>query len=302
MIRPDMWGFADTEPRVFLENKFWAGLTENQPISYLKRLAADSQPTILLVVAPAAREHTLWRELTRQLLEVGIQVSERRATPGIARSVTTQLGPILALTSWTNVLLALEHEAANDPSARSDLVQLRALCDAADNDAFTPVTLTELSDQRRPAFILQLNSIVQETVSLAVRENVLSTTGLRPQASGERIGQYAWVSGDQGAGAWLGIHFRLWKEHGATPLWLLFGDDKFGRGPDVRRLIEPWAIKNRIHTAITHDNAFAMALDIPVGEEKAGVIRSLVNRIKAIGSVLAPFRRKDMAKRGKVKK
>jgi len=110
-IRPDMWGLADSEPRVFVENKFWAGLTDNQPTSYLKRLAGHTQPTILLVIAPAAREHTLWRELTRRLFNAGISFSERDAPAGIARSVCTDLGPILGLTSWTSVISALEHEA-----------------------------------------------------------------------------------------------------------------------------------------------------------------------------------------------
>ncbi len=32
-IRPDMWGFAGNEPCVYIENKFWAGLTDNQPVS-----------------------------------------------------------------------------------------------------------------------------------------------------------------------------------------------------------------------------------------------------------------------------
>jgi hypothetical protein len=34
------------------------------------------------------------------------------------------------------LLSALELEIADDPSARSDLLQLRALCKAADSDAF----------------------------------------------------------------------------------------------------------------------------------------------------------------------
>src|SRR5260370_18749065 len=37
-IRPDMWGFADTEPRVFVENKVWAGLTADQSPAYLNGL------------------------------------------------------------------------------------------------------------------------------------------------------------------------------------------------------------------------------------------------------------------------
>jgi len=286
-IRPDMWGFTDEEPRVFVENKFWAGLTDKQPVSYLKQLAAYSQPSILLVVAPAAREQTLWRELCRRLLNAGISTIEHDASAGVARLATTELGPILVLTSWSNILSVMEHEAIDDPAARGDLLQLRALCDAADNDAFAPFSRVELSDQRAPAFILQLNAIVQAAVDLAVTENVLSINKLLPQASWERIGRYARFSGDQGAGLWFGIHFGLWKSHGATPLWLLFSEGDFGRGQDVRRLIEPWAAKNNILTVNDiKDRDFAVALEIPVGEEKAGVVHSLVDNLKAIAFVL----------------
>lgn len=288
-IRPDMWGFADGEARVFVENKFWAGLTDNQPISYLKQLAAFTQPTILLVIAPAAREHSIWRELKRRLLDAGYSISERAGAAGVVRAVDTQLGPILALTSWTNVLSVLEHEAVNDPSARADLVQLRALCDTADNDTLAP-TREVLSDQRTPAFILQLGSIVQEVVELAVTENVLNITGLKPQAGWERIGRYVRVSGSNGVGAWLGIHFDLWKLHGSTPLWLVFSqEEEFGRAQDVRRLIEPWAVKkDMVAVPYDHDyeHDFAIALDIRVGEEKARMIRSLVDDLKAIAAVL----------------
>lgn len=287
-IRPDMWGYAEAEPRVFVENKFWAGLTDNQPVSYLQRLAECTQPTVLLVVAPAAREQAVLRELDRRLRSAGISTSERSPTAGVAWSIDTGLGPVLALTSWTNVLSVLEHEAVDDPHARADLVQLRALCDAADVDSFAPVSGTELSDQRTPAFILQLGSIVQSTVELAVTRKVLNTDGLRPQASWGRIGRYVWMSGEQrgGPGAWLGIEFDLWKAHGTTPLWVLFSaDDDFGRGPEVRALIEPWATRNNILTT-TAGSGFAIALPMPVGEEKDAVICSLVEEIAEITTIL----------------
>lgn len=284
-IRPDMWGLTESEPRVFVENKFWAGLTENQPVAYLQQLAACSQPTVLLVVGPAARTHTLWRELTRRLLHAGISLSELDAAAGVARSARTQLGPILALTSWANVLSALEHETVDDPGARGDLVQLRGLCDAADRDAFIPVSATTLSDQQTPAFILQLGSIVQAAVDCAVSENFLNVNTLRPQASWDRIGRYVWVSGYRKAGAWFGVHLVLWKAHGTTPLWLFFEDTQFGRGQDVRRLIEPWAGRNDILTAAMNQ-AFAIAVDIPAGEEQSVVVRSVVDQIKAIAEVL----------------
>ena len=293
-IRPDMWGFAGVEPRVYVENKFWAGLTDNQPVSYLKQLAEYVQPTVLLVVAPATREQTLWRELLHRLAGAEVSVSERDTASAIGSFIKTGLGPVLALTSWSRVLSVLEHEAADDHSARGDLVQLRALCDATDEDAFPPVSSEQLSEQRTPAFVLQLSSIVQATVDLAVSENVLNITRLMPQASWERIGRYAWVSGDQGAGAWLGIHFGLWKTHGGTPLWLLFLEGEFGRAPEVRRLIEPWAAKEGILTT-TGDHEVAIALDIPVGEEKAGVVRSLVDDLRRIAEVLHALPAKPIA-------
>lgn len=287
-IRPDMWGYSDTEPRLFVENKFWAGLTDNQPVSYLKKLSVYTQPTVLLVVGPAAREQTLWRELSRRLLDAGIPVSQSETAAGVAYSVATQLGPILAITSWANVLSVLEHETVDDPGVRGDLVQLQALCDAADIDAFTPISLAETSDQQTPALILQLSSVVQAVVDHAVTENILNVNGLRPQASWDRIGRYASVSKDRsrGPGLWLGVHFGLWKTHEATPLWLIFSDSDFGRAQEVRPLIEPWAAKNGL-LAVSIGNDVALALEIPVGEEKASVIRSIADKIKSIAAVFA---------------
>lgn len=295
-IRPDMWGYADTEPRVFVENKFWAGLTENQPVAYLKQLARYVQPTILLVVAPAAREQTLWRELMRLIGSAGISAVNTAGAFG--RSATTSLGPILAQTSWSYVLDMLEREAANHPAVRSDLAQLRALCNAADNDAFTPATLAELTDQRTPAFILQLNSLIQATVDQAVTDGVLSITRLNPQANWWRIGRYARIPGREGSEVWLGTNFFFWKTHGGTPLWLLFPKDgDFGRAREVQRLLEPWAWRENIATAETA-NDFAVALDIPVGEEQEGVVRYLVNRLKAIAGVLSSLPPKSTAQPG----
>src|SRR5262249_27489926 len=143
----------------------------------------------------------------------------------------------------------------------------------------------QLSDQRTPAFILQLGALVQATVDVAVTENALSIRGLRPQASWGWIGRYARVAGEQGAGVWIGIHFKLWKAHGATPLWLVFSNTEFGRAHDVRPLIEPWAAKNH-QLALPIEGGFAVALDVPVGEEQASVVRTLVDRLKAIARML----------------
>ncbi len=285
-IRPDMAGYDGTELRVFIENKFWAGLTDNQPVSYIKELAEHTQPAVLLMVAPAEREQTLWRDVSRRFESDGIKVANRDTAAGIVRSVKTELGPILALTSWAKLLSALELEAADDQSARSDFLQLRALCEAADSEAFIPISSTEVTDQRTPTFILQLGSIVQSSVDLAITEGVLNIKGLLPQASWDRIGRYARLSSEQGVGMWFGIHFGLWKKHGGTPLWLSFKQDEFSRAHEVRQLIEPWAAKEGIFTTCEKDE-FVVAIDIEIGEEKDQVGRVIVNRLKMIEGVLS---------------
>ena len=286
-IRPDMWGYDEAEPRVFVENKFWAGLTDNQPVSYLRQLAVYTQPTILFVVVPDAREQTMRRELSRRLQDAGISTTDGDTTSdSIVYSITTEIGPILALTSWTRLLSALELEVADDPSARSDLLQLRALCEAADSDAFVPISSEEVSDQRTPAFILQLNTIIQESVEVAVTEKVVNIGRFLPQANWERIGRYAsFFLGVQGVGVSIGIHLNYWKKHGGTPLWLIFAQSDWSRALEVRPLLEPWAAKEGIVTTF-QNGELAVAIDIAIGEDKDQVVRSIVDRLKGIADVL----------------
>lgn len=279
-IRPDMWGYADAEPRVYFENKFWAGLTDNQPVEYLKKLAAYKQPTALLVVAPTAREHTLWSELIRRLDNDGLAWTALDAVTGIAQSVSTGLGPVLALTSWSNVLSILEHEAVDDPAARGDLTQLRALCVAADADAFAPLTAEELSDQRTPALMLQLSVVFQRAIDKAVAGGVLNLGGTRTQADAERIGRYAYFGDERQAGAWLGLHFRLWRKHGVTPFWAVFAATEWGRASDVRSLLVPWASKKGVLAVNDDDGSFVVALNLVPGEEQGAVVAAIADQLQ----------------------
>lgn len=284
--RPDMAGYDGNELRVYVENKFWAGLTDRQPVDYIRELAKHTLPTVLLMVVPARREETVWREVSRKLKKAKIDVADGDSAAGIVRAVKTGDGPTVALTSWTNLLSALELEALDDQGARSDLIQLRALCVAADSEAFVPISSTEATDQRTPALILGLGSIVQASVDLAVTKDILSISGHTRQASWERIGQYARFPGGQGVGVWFGIHFGLWKKHGETPLWLVFSSTDFGRGHEVRRLIEPWATRERI-LATRFNDEFVIAVDVETGEERDHVARLIVDHLEAIAGVLS---------------
>lgn len=292
--RPDMQGRDDEgQTHIIIENKFWAGLTEKQPVSYLRILAECSHPTILLFVGPEDRRETLWRELNQRLTNDAISRTGD-ADVGVFRIASTNAGPTLALTSWRALLDALEPDVADDKSARSDLLQLRALCEAADSDAFVPVSSGEVSDQRTPAFILQLNSIVQTSVDLAVTHGVLSVNGLRPQANWERIGRYARFQCNNGnVGVWFGIHFAYWKRHGITPLWLLFSDNDWGYPLEARPLLEPWAAREGVFTTFQNDE-LAVAIEIAFGEDKDQVVSRVLNRFMGIAEVVKVLKSKGV--------
>ena len=285
-IRPDMCGFDGPDARVFVENKFWAGLTENQPVSYLKKLSDLTQPTVLLFVVPEARKQTIWRELRARLKEARISMTDRETSAGVVHSANTQDGPILALTSWPRLLSALESEAAEDQRAMRDLVQLRALCVAADGEAFVPVSLEETSDQRTPAFILQMNTIIEDSVQLAVTKGVVDVNNLRAGITSDRIGRYIRFCGKDGVGAWIGMDFELWRQHGGTPIWLTFWSGDFGRAVQVRRILEPWATRKGLSSCSENDR-FAIGLNLLAGEGKDVVVRSIVDDIESIATELS---------------
>lgn len=285
-IRPDMWGFHGSNPCVFVENKFWAGLTDNQPVSYLRQLAKFIQPTILLVVVPTAREQSIWRELIARLNSEGIVATNLDSPSGIVFSAATDLGPTIALTSWNKLLSSLELEASEDRRTMGDLLQLRSLCEATDSDAFTPVSAEEITNQETPAFILKMNTIVEDSVQAAISDGVLDISGLRPQASWDRIGRYIRFPIGSDVGCWIGLSFELWKQHGRTPIWLSFASGDWGRSEEVSSILEPWVRNEGLVSNLSRDHYF-VGLSIVTSEEKEMVVRSIVSDLRKISSVLS---------------
>ena len=288
--RPDMWGFDGGAPRVFIENKFWAGLTDNQPVEYLRRLAGYSNPAVLLVVVPETRLETVWRELNRRLDTANLLTARRSPSASVSYVGVVDFGPgftvtpVLAITSWAKLLSAIEVELIDEPQQRNDLVQLRALCDVADE--YAPFSTTELTNQRIPSLILQLNSIVQRAVDLAVSEGLLNIDGLWATHFWEGPGRYVRIPNGRNVELWFGTQFRLWRERGSTPLWLVFST-RGGRAHEVRAVLEPWIERNGITYSEEDDGGFAVGIDVLTGEEPDQVARSIVNRLREVAAELS---------------
>lgn len=120
---PDLIGCnSDGEECLIIEAKFWAGLTDNQPVSYVRRLKGASAKVLLFVV-PELRVGLVWQELISRCKEAGIRVLLDEKVSGSVIAGTVSEKHRLAIVSWKVLLSHLMHHAnaSNDHEAISDI-------------------------------------------------------------------------------------------------------------------------------------------------------------------------------------
>ncbi len=230
--RPDIVGCAvDGRVCVILEAKFWAGLTDMQPVGYVGALGED-EPGLLLFVAPEARSETLWPELRRRIAEAGFTTVAQPNPNGRTRSVVLERnGHVLALISWRTLLetLADATRADGDISTGEDLRQLSALCEQMDTEAFLPIRSEELTSTlgRR---IMQFNGLVDDLANQLVAQGLADVKGLKASATREYYLRYMRLNR---YGACLQFNSANWATWGDSPIWLGVKGVDWQVAPDV---------------------------------------------------------------------
>jgi hypothetical protein len=217
--RPDMTCFDDERQlRVIVENKFWAGLTDNQPNTYIGKLP-NGVAALVLFVVPEARRKSVWGEVEgRCKARVGAnEVKDSRDLTFV------EIGDFhyLALTSWSAMLSSL---SAGTPSAgevdcRSDIAQLQGLCGTMDEEEILPFREDELTNLEMARRLINLSDLALGIVNGAVSASLFSREGVREtnyrHGSGSRIqiGKYT---------LWLGFDAKSWLRLGVSPIWVYF--------------------------------------------------------------------------------
>ena len=223
---PDMVCF-DNEDRcvAFVESKFWASLTRNQPVTYWKALPGDRSAT-LLFLAPAARtasidKDSLWDELVKRLHNAGHALGPVNQGKGLVTAKASDGRHRLLLTSWEVLLdrLAQRTKKDGDDQAHFEVDQLRGLA----SDAI----------EGEEPLDTQLRQLIVEAVA-RMKELVWANTDRLTSSNIEGV-RYARYFRLAGASAGLRIDYKAAKEMG-KPLWLWFwsGNDpgrlvKYGR-------------------------------------------------------------------------
>jgi hypothetical protein len=240
---PDLIGL-DTlgAERLFIENKFWAGLTENQPVGYLERLSAKGSGLLVFIV-PSKRFEIVWNELARSAMnqETHLPNPERLAGDLLFTRLTPSTA--LAVTTWSAVLNSLETvaRASGETSSVADIAQLRSLCDVMDTHAFLPVRVEELTNLEVPRRLVGLADLINDLGEQAVAMGIADRKGVRPTHGWYSAGQYLNFGP---AGAWLGIDLQNWSRYGIGPFWVIFHNTEWGRSPLVLEALKSWVRRN----------------------------------------------------------
>ena len=215
--RPDITGYSDRLELV-CEAKFYAGLTENQPISYIRRLE-QAQGKGLLFICPHNRVVSLWEKLITCLKDEGLGFEEEGDKCALLGSIR------MAIISWSELLTELIRVAdEKDPERHGDLCQLQGFCKKMENEAFVPFRPEDFGAQVARD-IDRYYQVVDSTYQLLHTHKELnpSAKGLRksPRWQGYsqyiRLGQFA-VSID--------YLRKLWKTPTSieTPFWCHFNE------------------------------------------------------------------------------
>ncbi len=181
---PDLVGRNSVgEVVLYGEAKFWAGLTENQPVTYIKRLQ-NLNGKLLLIFAPAKRFTTLWPELLHRCDESQINFSEVISDIPEVKIVHLTGNQHLVLVSWRVILTTIHQalEVEGERNTLSDLTQLEGLCAQMDKSAFLPLQSEELTSNLSIRLV-QYSEMVDEVAHRLIAENYASKSGLRAAAN-----------------------------------------------------------------------------------------------------------------------
>ena len=276
---PDMACFDDDDNHVaFVESKFWASLTSNQPVTYWEALPDDRSAT-LLFLTPASRivgidKDSLWGVLVERLRNAGYVLGPVNQGKGLATAKSTDGKHRLLLTSWEVLLdrLAQRAEKDGDRQACFELAELRGLaCDAIKDD-----------DPKSDA---NLKKLIADAVKQLEESGWVNTEGL---AVGGSEGVH-WVRFFCLGGAITGlrIDYRAVKQTGKR-LWLWFWNSSNPRSSvgleEVRdklgALAEPgleWLPKD-----------VCVPIDLPAGAGRKATLDAIVAELERIAKIIDP--------------
>jgi hypothetical protein len=199
---------------IIIENKFWAGLTSNQPCSYLDSVRPAG---FVLFVAPQERKEALWSKILDRCTCAGKSLRLTKS-PFVAEAS----GPWIGITSWEEMLLFLRREISGETELHVFVDQLGRLASMSREDQIGHLDASIIGNKtiaRQAYDCVRLAEAIADAanskdyIKIAERQSQRAT-GAGWSTKYGQIGRF---------NAWIGFDARLWAQYG-SPLWLGFDD------------------------------------------------------------------------------
>ena len=274
---------------VVIEAKFEAGLTKNQPGTYLDRLRRDGGGLLLFVV-PSRRRHRVFSDLTGKL-----DLVPRGGTSDSENLVWRDDVNVLAVVSWQSLIGALKGSFAGsmpDPLSLADLEQLEGLCDYMENNPeFISLSTEELTGQlgaRVQGIIGTAKDIARSSFDLGVTEKFSDKTAISPNSGENFVG---WTVSLKGWKVLVHCNWTRWAYEAPTPLWIQFAvnakeetEEFKAFAADIEADPEHWTS----FRPIGENWRCIIGLPIQSGMEKAEVVSAGIDFLRDLKTKIPP--------------
>ncbi len=277
LARPDIIGQTDgIDEQIIIEAKFLAGLTENQPVAYFRRLSPHPNATLAFLV-PESRVASLWRELDARFNMEEVDLSPVQRMSDGCWQASFDDGRRFLVVSWRHVLAALATHADKiaDNETASDIAQLSGLAERMDREAFMPFRPEELTDhhvdRRRQDFGDLAKCIAKQLIANGYSRKESSGGLLKVSHRGPQTGHYVQLAGAVGA-----VIFDPYK---TSPIWLRFEDNPKGNLQVAQERLRDSGKKNN---AVDQGKTVWLPIPLCPAAERQQVIDSAVAHIAKI--------------------
>ncbi len=217
--RPDLTIHdTDGHVRVFVENKFWASLTEAQPVSYLRSLPEKPKSALVFVV-PEKRVATVWQELKERCEQADLEW-EDLAKIGPVQSARVDSNRML-ITNWDHVLKILQDTAYSmDGDIQHDIRQLLGLVKRVDSsETFLPLRDENVDDRETARRLVNFIDLIVPIVERLKQDGIADTEGLKTTNSAYHFGRYFRMYDRFPLLLVIDLK-KIWRNYGVSPLWL----------------------------------------------------------------------------------
>ncbi len=210
---------ASGKVNLIIEGKFWANLTENQPVNYLEELDVNGK---LIFLAPEKRISSLKIEISKRITK-----EEKR----------------IEYLSWNELLnlIEIENNKTYDANLASDLLQIKELCQKMDVEGMPPLSQSDL-DPMNGKIAYQFTDLIDECnrhIRLWEESNFkgLKTTSFK--------GGYGFYFRAFGFGCQLSFSSYDWfTKSSHTPFWLYIWNEEFEEDKKIFYYLNAYDAKN----------------------------------------------------------